>query len=315
MNPLKMLSDMEKQASDPKWIKAEEDRARAKSALIQKRRATIRDFINRVIKTSDPIEPVMEADLFPMLDAGDAKELTESIKTSRKVEMPILIDDSGRVVDGRNRIVALRSLNLKICMAGDVEGFVFALRPSGADLSKSVFVTVNVVEPEKIRQTVINANIHRRHLSKEQKAFILTRLYPKMDVQERVKKAGYARQGISNPQKLRVAEKPVDVARAEQEGISVRTLESARSDDRLNPEIGNAVLAGDKQKAKALRSEALAKKPAKPKAKPKNDDTIDKLIAVLHKTSLDHLAVVAEESLKLLPKDVRDLIINKAKEY
>ena len=286
MNPLKMLSDMEKQANDPKWIKAEEERSRAKSALIQKRRTTIREFINKIIKTSDPIESVPEADMFPMLVTGDAKELTESIKTSRKVEMPILIDDSGRVVDGRNRVAALRSLDLKICVAGDVEGFVFGLRPSGSDLNKAVFVTVSIVEPEKVRQTVINANIHRRHLTPIQRAAIMVKLNPKMDPIEQRKMASAkgheARYGIKSADTSNDASAETDAELATKANVGLATVNRARQDQALDPAILDATIAGDMDKAKELREKAKAKRPARPRAsKPKAKTGSDAMILQL----------------------------------
>ncbi len=86
------------------------------------------------------------ADVFPMLPQAELKELADSINKNGQ-QLPIIIDDDGMVLDGRNR--------LKACKMANVEPMTE--RFTGTD-------------EEKLAK-VISLNLNRRQLTGTQKAF------------------------------------------------------------------------------------------------------------------------------------------------
>jgi hypothetical protein len=109
------------------------------------------------------VHPV--ADLFPMLADDELKELAEDIK-QRGLLQPIVLDAEGRVLDGRNRLVA--------CEMVDIE-------PS--------FVTYDGDDPDGY---ALSVNIARRHLTKGQQAMVAAkaRLVSKQDIRSVAKQSG-----------------------------------------------------------------------------------------------------------------------------
>lgn len=86
------------------------------------------------------------ADLFPMLHDDELRELADDIAT-RGLDHPIVVDDQGRVLDGRNRLAA--------CELAEVEPTYETYRgddPDGYALAN---------------------NVHRRHLSTGARAVII----------------------------------------------------------------------------------------------------------------------------------------------
>jgi hypothetical protein len=90
-----------------------------------------------------PVHPV--ADLFPMMTGGDAYELVRSIWSSG-LDQPIVVDDQGAILDGRNRYAA--------CMIAGVE---------------PTFETFKGDDPEAF---ALRANIARRNLTCGQQAMV-----------------------------------------------------------------------------------------------------------------------------------------------
>jgi hypothetical protein len=90
------------------------------------------------------VHPV--ADLFPMLPADELAELAADI-AERGLLQPIIIDDQGRILDGRNRLAA--------CEIADVEPTFEAYK--GDDPAGYALAT----------------NVHRRMLSKGQRAMLI----------------------------------------------------------------------------------------------------------------------------------------------
>lgn len=101
---------------------------------------------------SDPrdlidIEVHPAADVFPMLDADALADLAADIKANGLIH-PIVLNDDGQIVDGRNRYAA--------CKIAEVTAHCTKL-PSDAN----VFTFV------------LSENIHRRHMSKGQQAMAI----------------------------------------------------------------------------------------------------------------------------------------------
>lgn len=93
-----------------------------------------------------PAHPV--ADLFPMLAGEDLEELVASINEQGLLQ-PVVIDDQGRVLDGRNRLAACERLD--------------------------VIPEVTVYDGEDPDGYALTVNLARRHLSKGQRAMVTAR--------------------------------------------------------------------------------------------------------------------------------------------
>jgi ParB-like chromosome segregation protein Spo0J len=105
-----------------------------------------------------PVHPA--ADLFPLLSKGDLEELSRDIKENGlRQPCHIIADEDGRPVllDGRNRLDALEHIGEEITLDNSV---IFEQLP--ADVDPYAFV--------------ISANIHRRHLTGEQKRELIGKL-------------------------------------------------------------------------------------------------------------------------------------------
>jgi len=93
------------------------------------------------------------ADLFPMLPPDELRELAEDIKTNLLREVVVFSED-GLLIDGRNRLAAMElagipfemNLHSRTLHYGDVDAYI------------------------------ISKNIHRRHLTKEQKAALIIKV-------------------------------------------------------------------------------------------------------------------------------------------
>lgn len=116
------------------------------------------------------------ADLFPMLPDDELKDLAVSIATDGLLH-PIVLDDEGRILDGRNRFAA--------CELASVD---------------PVFVTYDGKDPDGYALTV---NLSRRHLSKGQAAMIAAKACP--ETGQTARQAG-AQIGVS---KSRIAQASV----------------------------------------------------------------------------------------------------------
>jgi ParB-like chromosome segregation protein Spo0J len=94
------------------------------------------------------------ADVFPMMPNDDLQELSEDIKENGLREPLVIADVDGvtQLIDGRNRRAA--------CKLAGVE-------PTTRDL--------NGEDPKAF---VLSANIHRRHMTKGQRAMAVAKIYP-----------------------------------------------------------------------------------------------------------------------------------------
>jgi hypothetical protein len=101
------------------------------------------------------------ADMFPMMPEDELTELAEDIKNHGLIH-PIILDDDGQLIDGRNR--------LKACKLAGVE---------------PRFEKLNGQDPNAY---IVSANLARRNLTKGQQAMALARIYPESGQKGRGKK-------------------------------------------------------------------------------------------------------------------------------
>lgn len=108
-----------------------------------------------------PVHPA--ADLFPLMSPDELIELGNDIKTNG-LRIPIAViegpDDQPILVDGRNRLNAMELVGLKIVIE-DVAAFVDCAKPTQG------------FDPYAY---VISANIHRRHLTAEQRREVIAKV-------------------------------------------------------------------------------------------------------------------------------------------
>ena len=90
-----------------------------------------------------PVHPV--AELFPMLDEEEMQALADDIR-AHGLRHPIVLDGDGRIVDGRNRLAG--------CLRAGVEPLFLQLNGESAE------------------EYIESANLHRRHLTKSQRAML-----------------------------------------------------------------------------------------------------------------------------------------------
>lgn len=113
-----------------------------------------------------PIHPA--ADLFPMMSEEELRELADDIAEHGLIH-PIVVDDQGQLIDGRNR--------LKACEIAKVE---------------PRFEKLNGYHPLAY---IVSANLERRNLTKGQQAMALAMIYPEPEKRGRGNKSE-ARKGL-----------------------------------------------------------------------------------------------------------------------
>jgi hypothetical protein len=119
------------------------------------------------------------ADLFPMMPEDELAELAEDIKANGLIH-PIITDDQGQLIDGRNR--------MKACKLAGVE-------PSFEKLDGQNPVVY-----------ILSANIGRRNITKSQRVMLVAKAYPKPAEHGRGKKCPetghFSRQRLSEARKV-----------------------------------------------------------------------------------------------------------------
>lgn len=118
-----------------------------------------------------PIHPI--ANLFPMMEEKEIESLTLDIKENGLQE-PI-VTFGGYIVDGRNRFQA--------CLKSDVKPVFQAFEEMKTSDGK-----LFVVSDDNLRNFVFARNLHRRHLSKDQKE----------EMAKRLRKDGWSQDKICN---------------------------------------------------------------------------------------------------------------------
>jgi len=221
------------------------------------------------------------ADVFPMIGDEDYEAMRKDIASTRKVINPIAITTGGELIDGRNRLKALRSLGFvwgEVRKVSDTDAMVYFYDRPLEGIMKMVTCSVplRMVGSEAAGEAW-RSNILRRHLEPSQRAGILVLLYPKMDVAERMERARAVKGGSSISPNGELEQ--TDALLAADAGIGTTTLHRARADQALDPAIVEATVSGDKKKAAALRKAAKEKaeqaKPRKPAKRKQEDDSSD----------------------------------------
>ena len=92
------------------------------------------------------------AELFPALPEGELADLAADIKEHGLREPLVILESTGELLDGRNRLEA--------CRRAGVEPRT---------------VAIEVADP---RAYILSLKIHRRHLTKQQRAMVVAMLYP-----------------------------------------------------------------------------------------------------------------------------------------
>jgi hypothetical protein len=101
-----------------------------------------------------PIHPI--ANIFPLLEGPAWEVFLEDVRRHGIRETHILLDDQGRVLDGRHRLRAAEILGL---------GKELRLVTYGGDGN-----------PDNIPALVVSLNLHRRHLTDSQRAMVAAAL-------------------------------------------------------------------------------------------------------------------------------------------
>ena len=113
-----------------------------------------------------PIHPA--AELFPLMTPAELRELGEDIKTNG-LRLPIAITSDGQLLDGRNRLDAMEAAGVEFRFARG------ANRSIRIDVGADRLYWPEIVDSDPYAY-VISANIHRRHLTAEQRQHLLIAL-------------------------------------------------------------------------------------------------------------------------------------------
>jgi hypothetical protein len=144
-----------------------------------------------------PVHPA--ADLFPPMSPDELKALAEDIKKKGQLS-PVAIQGRGRnraLVDGRNRLDAMELAGIKLV----------GRKRNSCDGSFRVIELHKSVDPYEY---VLSANVHRRHLTAEQKR----------DIIAKVLKAQPEKSDLAISKIIKSSDKTVTKVRAELEGRS-----------------------------------------------------------------------------------------------
>lgn len=192
------------------------------------------------------VHPV--AELFPMLSETELKVLAEDIRENG-LRNVLVFDLRGRLIDGRNRLAAIRLL-------GDEWIEANSHKCGGVYVSDNPEATEAELEAELVRY-ILSTNLHRRHLNESQRAMVAAEIANVTHGGDR--KSDQSADLHLDPIKVEDA--------AEMLNVSPRSVKSAKKvkasgDEKLIAEVK----AG---KVKVSKAESLVKEKAKPKPKPK----------------------------------------------
>jgi DNA-binding Lrp family transcriptional regulator len=122
------------------------------------------------------------ADLFPLMSESELQELADDIKQNG-LQQPVVVwkthDGSEHLVDGRNRLDALALLGWLAPPNHDPSTRAHPLainRKCRRDLGFHTFSNFHLKDDNAVHQYVIGANVHRRHLTAEQKRDLIAKL-------------------------------------------------------------------------------------------------------------------------------------------
>ena len=183
------------------------------------------------------------ANVFPMLGDEHLRELADDIQRNGQ-RFPVIVDEDGLVLDGRNRATACRMLGIE----PRVEVF------SGSDAEKLEYV--------------VSLNLSRRHLDTSQRALVASNL-------------ATLRRGVSKEQKANVEISTFPLTQAEaakQLNVSRAIVVTARKiQEQAAPEVVEAVERGELSLSKAAKL-TKAQPDKKKQATAVASGTVDKAI-------------------------------------
>jgi ParB-like chromosome segregation protein Spo0J len=205
------------------------------------------------------------ANVFPMLGDTDLRELADDIERNGQ-RFPVIVDEDGLVLDGRNRATACRMLGIE----PRVEVF------AGTDAEKLDYV--------------VSLNLSRRHLDSGQRALVASNLATlrhgvNVEKQDAQIQASSITQGEA-ADRLNVSRSSVQTARKIQENAAPEVVEAVeRGELSLNKAAKLTKAQPDKKKqAKAVASGTVDKAiqkaaPEKPQAEPESHVELTAVIA------------------------------------
>jgi hypothetical protein len=137
-----------------------------------------------------PIHPA--AELFPLMTPAELHELSEDIKTNGlQIPITVMVDKRGdewtyQLIDGRNRLDAIELAGFNTIAAKRSAGRA-ARRKVGMECGLDTFlglpgmndtkVAINYISPpDDVYAFVASANVHRRHLTAEQKHDLIAKV-------------------------------------------------------------------------------------------------------------------------------------------
>jgi hypothetical protein len=248
-----------------------------------------------------PVHPA--ADLFPLMSEPELHELGEDIKANGLRSKIIIY--SGQLLDGRNRLDAMAMVGFEFRI--DHHGAVFVKTPSG-DISVSDVAAAldnDGVDPDAY---IISANIHRRHLTSEQKRELITKL---LKAKPEASDRQIAKQTNSSPTTVGAVRKEKeasgDVSKLDTRKDSKGRKQPARkpkaakpepqTESKTKPEIGSPDLGTSIAERKAgveamLQAEQATVQPepapaAEPKPDPTNFEKVKERVAKLEQQWTD----------------------------
>lgn len=184
------------------------------------------------------IHPI--ADIFPLMSEQELKELAASIKKEGQ-KFPIHIDPQGRVIDGRNRLLACK-------MAG----------------VKKVEYEVTRLEGDALLQHNIALNLERRHLSESQRADIAAKMADGKHGGDRSKGQNCTLTQAQAAEKMAVSERSVKSAAFVQKH-GAEELQAAVANDEVSVSAAAAIatLPEEEQRETVAQGAEAVKKKAK----------------------------------------------------
>lgn len=185
-----------------------------------------------------PIHPAAEA--FPLLEGDQLDDLVSNIR-EHGLQVPIVLDEGGALLDGRNRLRACKLANVK-----------------------PRFTTYDGDDPVAF---ILQMNIQRRHLNSGQRAIAAVALMPHLETEAAHRKAQARGEARGTKGKSERADLPTETGRARDAaakavGASGRAVAQAKRVQDEAPHLADMVRAGtlsldaaDRQVARRAREE------------------------------------------------------------
>ena len=119
-----------------------------------------------------PIHPA--AELLPLMSEPELRELGENIK-AQGLKLPVAVC-KGQLIDGRNRLDAMELVDIKFALVLKKGHCCFEIKSILPYDCLDFFPDALVINGDAAYAYVVSANIHRRHLTAEQRQERLVQL-------------------------------------------------------------------------------------------------------------------------------------------